>query len=194
MVVWDIGANVGAFTFAAAHKAGALGSVVAVEADPFLATLLQRSSMLDCNRDVNVSVVCAAASDAAGVARLRVAQRGRSSNSLEQTGERSQSGGTRYVLNVPTVTLDSLLGAFPAPGIVKIDVEGAEPLVLQGAERLLSECRPIIYVEVSPEHADAVTGLLRRCGYRLFDGEAATDVEVRRCVFNTLALPGAAPR
>jgi hypothetical protein len=41
--VWDIGANVGVFAFAAAGRAGSGGRVLAVEPDPWLFGLLQRS-------------------------------------------------------------------------------------------------------------------------------------------------------
>jgi hypothetical protein len=43
-VVWDIGANVGLFSFAASAKAGPQGKVIAVEPDPWLAMLLRRSA------------------------------------------------------------------------------------------------------------------------------------------------------
>jgi hypothetical protein len=43
-VVWDVGANVGLFTFAAAAKTGPTGKVLAIEPDPWLGTLLRRSA------------------------------------------------------------------------------------------------------------------------------------------------------
>src|SRR5437764_9039310 len=43
-VVWDIGANVGLFSFAAAALAGPHGRVLAVEADTWLVDLLRRSA------------------------------------------------------------------------------------------------------------------------------------------------------
>src|SRR4030095_9196737 len=42
--VWDVGANVGVFAFAAAHLAGPSGTVLAVEPDPWLAALLKRTA------------------------------------------------------------------------------------------------------------------------------------------------------
>src|ERR1700709_849599 len=43
-VVWDIGANVGLFSFSAASVAGSTGRVLAVEPDPWLCTLLNRTA------------------------------------------------------------------------------------------------------------------------------------------------------
>ena len=47
-----------------------------------------------------------------------------------------------------SVTGDFLLDHWPAPDFVKMDVEGAELLALQGAGRLLEEVRPTFYIEV----------------------------------------------
>ncbi len=57
---------------------------------------------------------------------------------------------------------------------MKIDVEGAEPLVMRGAERLLREDRPVILSELHPFQLRAVAGVeiqeyleqMRRLGYR----------------------------
>ena len=187
--VWDIGGNVGVFTFAAAHIAGTDSEVVSVEADPFLASLLQKTAIHADNHDRNVSVICAAISDHAGLARFMIANRGRSSNSLEQSGHRSQAGGTRYVQYVPTITLDSLLTSFAAPQVIKIDVEGAETLVLQSAERVLTECRPLVYVEVGSQQNEGVTSIFKKHDYRLFNGDSDDEREISSCVYNTLAVP-----
>jgi FkbM family methyltransferase len=49
---------------------------------------------------------------------------------------------------VQTVALDSMLDQFVRPGLVKIDVEGAESLVLEGAAQLIQQHRPDILIEV----------------------------------------------
>jgi FkbM family methyltransferase len=188
-VVWDVGANVGLFTFAAANTAGGDGEVLAIEADAFLASLLQRSAHYASNRDLSVNVLCAAASDRLGVARFLIAERGRSSNALEESGVRSQAGGTRCVQHVVTVTLDGLLETFRPPNLLKIDVEGAEELVLKGAHRLLSDCRFTIYIEVGHTQNDSVTSILKRNEYRLFDGGSRGGPELDHCTWNTLAIP-----
>ncbi len=171
--VWDVGANVGVFTFAAAGIASQ-GSVVAVEADIWLANLLRRTARLDDYSDRNISILPAAASESCSVATFLVAKRGRASNSLESAGGRSQMGGVREKQFVPTVTLDSLLDVFDAPDFIKIDVEGAEQMVLNGAPRILSECRPLIYVEVGSEAAEAVLSILKSAGYSVFDKDCKT--------------------
>jgi FkbM family methyltransferase len=70
-------------------------------------------------------------------------------------------------VTVKTIRLDSLLGEVrPGPGLLKIDVEGAEVLVLAGAQRLLRHSRPAIVLEV--HNQDACRGcvdLLHAAGY-----------------------------
>lgn len=190
-VVWDIGANVGVFAFAAASIARK-GSTLAVEADLWLAQLMRRSLRLESNDRLQLAVLPSAISDRNGVATFMIAQRGRASNALESAGGRSQMGGIRERLTVPTITLDTLLDFFGAPTFVKIDVEGAEEMVLRGAERLLRDIRPTIYIEVGKEQSDAVTALLLSNRYSLFDGPSSDGgpaTPVQSCVDNTLAVP-----
>jgi FkbM family methyltransferase len=160
-VVWDVGANCGTFAFSAVHAA----NVVAIEADPFLANLLQRTVLR--NGWSNVELVCAAVSDSRGLAEFTIAHRGRSSNFLTKAVGRSQAGGSRAVLTVPMVTLDDLLDHRPAPTFIKIDVEGAEVDVLRGATRLLSEARPVFYIEVDAAQADACRAIFSSADYAI---------------------------
>jgi FkbM family methyltransferase len=140
MNVWDIGANVGLFSFAAA----ALGArVLAVEADTWLADLLRRSAHLN---GLPVNVLSVAVDDTLGVSELHVSKEGRASNSL--TG----SGNSHPVV---TVTLDWLLDRFAVPDLLKIDIEGSECAALRGAPQLLQH-HPAIFCEVSQNHADTL--------------------------------------
>jgi len=192
-VVWDVGANVGLFAFAAAYRAGRSGRVLAVEADDWLAALMRRSAATAGPAYAPVDVLAAAVADRYGVADLWIAGRGRAANHLESVPGSTQTGGRRESRKVVTVTLDGLLDGVPAPDFVKIDVEGAEVLCLQGAERLLSEVRPVVVCEVTGENADAVGDRLRGHGYTLFDAAEAPDRRqpLAAPAWNTLALPPA---
>jgi FkbM family methyltransferase len=176
MTVWDIGANVGLFSFAAAS----LGArVLAVEADPWMADLLRRSAQLN---GLLVTVLPVAVSDTFGISKLHVSKDGRASNSLSGDGDAQP---------VVTIALDWLLGRFAVPDLVKIDVEGLEAAVLSGAPQVLQH-RPAIFCEVTQNH-DEVARLLRGAGYRIY---AAREPEPdRRPLLNpsrdTLALPSA---
>lgn len=160
-VVWDIGANCGVFTFASI----AAREVVAAEADPFLCDLLQRSVMS--NKAHNVRIVAGAASDITGLAEFVIAARGRASNHLLSAKGRTQAGGERARLFVPTFTLDGMLEHLTPPTFVKIDVEGAEAAVLRGAEALLRRYGPTLYIEVGKTHEAECRHLLNSAGYQV---------------------------
>ncbi|SBW22340.1 FkbM family methyltransferase [Protofrankia symbiont of Coriaria ruscifolia] len=186
--VWDIGANTGLFTFAAAATAGPGGTVLAVEPDTIMVNLLRRSSTLP-GRRARIDVLPVAAAADPGVSRFCIAARNRATNHIEGFGG-DQTGGVRAVQVVPTVTLDSLLDHFPAPDVLKVDVEGAERLVLEGGPRLLSETRPAVICEVAPANAGPVTQIFTEHGYQIFDAShpAGTRRPVDSAAWSTLAL------
>jgi len=190
-VVWDIGANVGLFAFAAASMAGLTGGVLAVEPDGWLASLLVRSKELNRGKTADVTVLQVAVADSVSIRQLCVAERGLSANFLEGAGGSTQAGGIRARRPVVAVSLDWLRDQFAKPDVVKIDVEGAEGECLRGAERLLAEGRPILLCEVGPGSRESVGELLRRHGYDLFDGAipAAQRRSLATPAWSTVAIP-----
>jgi FkbM family methyltransferase len=190
-VVWDVGANQGIFAFAAAGRAGPDGYVYAFEPDTFLISLLRRSAKMNLSL-APVEVIPSAVSDRVGLARLRIAERARSANSLEGVSASSQMGGVRESITVMTVTLDWCLAhEMRPPAVVKIDVEGAEVNVLRGAAEVLRAVRPAILVEVRRENAVEIAAILRGARYVLYDGDAAKSdrAPLPSPAYNTLALP-----
>jgi len=132
--VFDIGANVGFYTLLASVQTGPKGTVVAFE--PLLRNveLLERHVRLNALR--NVSVVRAAVGNRKGTIRFAPDLHSNSMGHIDETGS----------LEVPLVSLDGLMesGAIAMPDVVKIDVEGAEYDVLQGAAQLVARARPLI--------------------------------------------------
>ncbi|SBW22315.1 FkbM family methyltransferase [Candidatus Protofrankia californiensis] len=74
--------------------------------------------------------------------------------------------------------------------MLKIDVEGAEHLVLEGGLRLLRETRPTVICEVAPANAGQVTKIFTEHGYLIFDAShpAGTREPVDSAPWATLAL------
>ncbi|MBN8807629.1 MAG: FkbM family methyltransferase [Sphingomonas sp.] len=159
-IVWDIGANVGLFSLIAAHQSQQ--PVLAIEADKWLAGLIERTARA--NADRQLSIVSVAIGARPGVGEFAVASRGRSANGLISGVLSTQTGGAREVRAVRVETLDGLLRNRAAPSLVKIDIEGGELDALRGADRLLREVRPRIIVEIAAANFDLVRELL--AGYR----------------------------
>jgi FkbM family methyltransferase len=190
--IWDIGANVGLFTIAAAQKAGPQGSVLAIEPDIWLASLLQRSALAQRPDAASINIFPVAVAKAVGLETFHIANRNRASNHLASVPEHSQAGGIRETRQVLSITLDWLLDQTSdqtPPTLVKIDVEGAEIDLLNGAHRLLTEVRPILMCESQHRNRPATTTIFHRYGYKLYDWNTNPRVEVQTAAFNTLAIP-----
>ncbi|HEX9671072.1 MAG TPA: FkbM family methyltransferase [Thermoanaerobaculia bacterium] len=152
----DIGANVGLFTIHMAALVGPQGKVYAFEPSPELAELLARS-VAENGFAGRVELVRAAVADRSGTAGLFSGH-----DPLNRSGSFLLRGGAvpevpGDVLDVPVIQLDAQPLRRPV-SLVKIDVEGAEPLALRGAERLLREDRPIILAEINPAQLARVAG------------------------------------
>ena len=189
--VWDLGANVGMFAAAAAYLAGPAGRVVAVEADDWLAGLLRRSASALPADHAPIDVLSVAVGGALGVADFLIATRGRAARHLASVPGSTQAGGVRGVRKVVTVTLDWLLDWFPAPDVIKLDVEGAELDCLQGAARILARRRTTLLCEVGAGSAAPVGRLLTDAGYTLYDANLppAERQPLAEPAWNTLAVP-----
>ena len=187
--IWDIGANVGLFTIAAAHRAGPAGRVVSVEADIWLAELLQRSADMQAVTSAPIQVIHVAVSNSIALKAFHIARRGRASNFLSDAPGRSQTGGIRHTRHVVSITLDWLLEKCPIPDVIKIDVEGAELDVLLGGLNTITQAKPVILCEVGYQQ-DEITELFLAHGYSLYDWDSHPREQVSHACFNTLALPG----
>jgi FkbM family methyltransferase len=188
-VVWDIGANVGLFSFSAAGLAGPTGKVYAIEPDTFLVALLRKSA--HANPDAApVEVLPIALAERVGFERFIIAERSRAASHLRGHGS-SQAGGMRESQTVVVVTLDWLALQVSPPNIVKIDSEGAEARILSAGGQMLSRHRPIVICEVMAENSAAVTSILRTAKYAIFDGTQPKACRKRldEAPWDTLAIP-----
>lgn len=188
-VVWDIGSNLGLFAFCSAWKSGPTGAVHTLEADPFYAELQHRTARGLPQGYAPVIPLCAAAADRPRLLELSIPKKGQSRNHLSIL-EGNAAEETESKKQVVCLTADFLIEQWPAPHFVKVDIEGAEILFLDGAKRLLSGIRPCFYIEVNAPNQDRATGIFHEAGYDLFVlSPEGTEIPVDRCAFNTLARP-----
>jgi len=194
MVVIDGGANTGVYTFVAAQLVGPSGQVLSFEPGSDSFEALRRSREI--NRWDHVCLRSEALADRTGMARL-----------YHHFGqENSYSLGEQRDVDfeeVPTISLDEAARVEQLPRIdfIKLDVEGAEELVLRGASSALGRWRPIVLFEVNQEmigrlHLDPIgaSKLLESCSYCLFsmsESGALTRIErvPNQVSQNLLAIP-----
>jgi FkbM family methyltransferase len=173
----DVGANIGYMTSLMAVRVGAGGWVVAVEPHPevleeleYNAERWQRTQVGKIGKIGKIRLIGKALSNECGPARLvasSVFEQNRGTATLEVEVGRGSSQGA---WTVERTTLDTLAESVLARvHLLKLDVEGHELAVLEGAERLLRRggVRDIIF----EEHAmppTAVTEMLSEYGYSIF--------------------------
>jgi FkbM family methyltransferase len=175
MTVADIGANIGHHTLILANLVTSLGSVHSFE--PYPDTFHELVDNVRRNGFDRVHCNNVALSSKAGSATLYIGS-DEAVNSLERTKYYDERK-----LTVSTDTLDNYVEReqLSSLDLVKIDVEGAERLVLEGAAVTLKKFKPLLVVEFS-EHSAAF-------GYsdaELFDVLKSLDYSLFRAGMNPL--------
>jgi len=143
MRIVEVGANVGFHTLHLADLAGPAGRVMCFEANPRLAQLLASSVEVNGFRD-RVTIRGVAAADREGQAEFKIFGKHLGSSSFvvaDGTAEDYHDTITR--VPVTLTTLDKECADWPSIDFLKIDAEGAEPMVLAGALDILSRSKRI---------------------------------------------------
>lgn len=144
MTFLDAGANEGIYTVFAARRLGAEGTVWAFEPSRREVSRLQRN--LDLNQ-LNARIFSLALADHNGQAELNMAGYGHEGqNTLGKFVHEIEEGGKEVI---QVARLDEIVNQNPLPrlDVIKIDVEGAELRLLQGAALTLRRYRPLVLFE-----------------------------------------------
>jgi len=148
-IVVDVGAHVGLFSIKAASQAKC---VLAIEPCKFNFELLLKN--IRANHADNVTAVNAAVFNYDGTVNLFM---------QGQSGMHSTVKQSREAIPIRAVKLDSLLeeSRFGKVTFLKIDTEGAEKQVLEGASHTITRDRPYVVMEYhAPEDKDAISSFL----------------------------------
>lgn len=156
----DIGANWGYYTLLAATHPGFDGPVLAFEIGADMSAALER--MVAELGLARVTVAGVGLSDRAGTVAITSGDAAHLTQVVSEA-----SAGTR---EARVDTLDELVAAGgPPPDLIKMDVEGHEPAVLQGGAETLRAHRPLVFFECWEGAAGGAAGAyLRDAGYALY--------------------------
>lgn len=197
MVAFDIGANAGHHTLLLAQLAGRKGQVHAFEPVPEDARCLEETVRL--NALENVTVHPLAVANRTGSAEIAFAGPfDGAARLVDAVARRAHLAAGRRVLRVPVVSLDEFCAreGLGRVDLVKMDVEGAERLALEGMQAVLARHRPVMVAELwSAESIAAVPAWLAARGYGVTELVRWRGVVGGEMVetANILALPVAAP-
>ena len=167
-VLYDVGANVGAYSLIAARKLSGAARVFAFEPSAVNVSALCHNIVLN-NLTSEITPLPVALSNTNGLGRfnLRDLDPGSARHMLEAD---SPDGPTLYAQPVITYRLDDLIEflGLPLPNHIKLDVDGCEMGVLEGAARTLeSSTLKSMLVEVSTDLSVAVATFIEARGLRM---------------------------
>ena len=181
MTVVDVGANLGYYSVIALGRSAPAGRLIAFEPDPANHALLLRNLRPFGDR---ATVLRRAVAAAPGTLTLHRHRDDKGKHSVFAAPDLDAG------ISVESVTLDAALLDLGRPrvDVIKLDVEGAEPLALAGVSETLAQYRPSIFFGCAPRRwaragfdPVAVLGRLKNQGYVLFlvgeGGGADTPVE-----------------
>ena len=156
-VAVDVGANVGTTALAMAQQVGPQGHVIALEPQPVVAHCL--AAALAANGLSQVRLLTVAAGQQSGMVKMDFSQ----PLSNHGTAKVASQGDS-----VPMIRLDDLELARCA--LIKIDVEGYEWQVIEGARATIGRLRPTLYYFEAKRlpGTEAAMGFLLQHGYRLY--------------------------
>jgi FkbM family methyltransferase len=147
-VVFDIGAQAGYFSLVASRLVGSQGQVVAFEPFPKNIDFIKAHCQLNHCDNITLLEVAVGGSSSTRTFQVANALMGHivepdSATLLDTEGD----------LSVNVVTLDDLPVGYQTlrPNVMKIDTEGMEYWVLQGAKILIQQCRPILFIATHGE-------------------------------------------
>jgi FkbM family methyltransferase len=172
-IVIDVGANIGEVTLNAAALVGTTGKVYSFE--PSRSTFRKLGRNVDLNKCANVTLFNMGLSSAEGSAAFMVPNGNRG-------GARIASPNEHPDQIVELTTLDQLWSSIKGPvSLIKVDIEGHEFHALKGAEWVLREYRPKLFVELddanlrrSGSSAEQLLSFIETLGYRIvnaYDGK-----------------------
>jgi FkbM family methyltransferase len=180
LIVIDVGANIGMHSVVFSPQVGPNGKVFAFEAQRIVFNMLAGNMAL--NSISNVYCFHHAVSDGDGFIDIPQFDYGKPLNigSIEFGDEQKEPIGQDRIVDkahqeqVMAVTLDGC--GFDHVDLIKIDVEGMEVKVLEGAKALIQRCKPLMLVEHLKSNASALKDWLQEAGYTLYSGVGANYV------------------
>lgn len=179
----DVGAHLGYFTLLLAHLVGERGHVFAFEALPENAGWLRKNVALN-GFTTRVTIENLAVTDGKEPTVWLNAP-------LHYTSEWSivRPSPVHRSIKVRATSLDQYFAQGPKVDFIKMDIEGAEHLALQGSRALLLRDRPLCLVELHGEEGQRAVRFLMAVGYRVEDleGQPLSDPPFPRHI---LARPG----
>ena len=179
-IVLDVGANIGYYSILFSKLVGQNGKVLCFEPTEYFLKILKMN--LEANRISNVEVFKIGLSDKRREAEIEIEGPSASFHCAEDLTPR-----TKELVNL--ISLDEFIEQHSLEKIdlIKVDIDGHEPLFLQGAWEILDKYNPVILLEVSHPHylkagftAWDFYDLLKKKNYRIYHQDKLTEIKTKK--------------
>ena len=170
-IVIDVGANIGYYTLIFAQLVGSSGKVFAFEPEPKNFEILKKN--IEINNYQNIVAEQKIVSDKSGIVKLFIAEHGIVGHRINQ-----QKSSQKFI-EVESIILDNYIKKLNLDNkinFIKIDVEGSEPKVLEGAKEIMQKSNQLkIFTEFNREavkkysvEPKEMIDLLYRNGFKIY--------------------------
>jgi len=176
----DIGANRGIYSYWLAKSVTSNGQVIAFEPQKEMCKEIKKYCKW--HKFKHVTVINQGISNVEANLSLFIEEIGDGSATFEESLKNNQQN---QKLKIQVVTLDTyvMLHDLKKISFIKIDVEGHENKVIEGAQKTLMKFKPFVQVEIADTHSDATHSLIKmfiELGYAgkvLLDGGEMPDIK-----------------
>ncbi|MDC1292411.1 FkbM family methyltransferase [Amylibacter sp.] len=158
----DVGANIGTHSIILSHAATE-GQVFSFEPQSLIYSLLQNNLLMNQCSNVTPYKFALAKTDNNVIAMESFSFNGEHINNGALRVDKSNISKGDLVL---TRSLDSF--NFPKIDFIKLDIQGAELDTLEGAEKLISKDRPVMFIEIEEHHLRALNASSKELIEKIF--------------------------
>ena len=162
---FDIGSNIGYTSILTSKIVGENGHVYSFE--PINENFLILEKNIKLNNCKNISIINKALSNKNGEVEFVIPDNGESLSMSSMVWVKKSYNTKKQLVKTISVDNDSKLRDL-SPKIIKIDVEGAEGLVIEGMQNLISRCRPYIYIECTNIGREITWSIMKSLNYSCF--------------------------
>lgn len=180
-VVLDVGANIGIYSLIAGKKVGDKGKVYAFEPADLAFEKLQYH--IDLNELDNIVPIKSGVSNKTGTATFNVCE----DDAFNSLGETPMKDIIKQE-TIDLVTIDDFVSKHKLTkvDVIKVDTEGAEFLVFEGAKKTLEKFKPTLFFETNPSVTEGfsnnisnILDFIRAYDYDLYEMINGKTVELK---------------
>lgn len=180
-VVLDVGANIGIYSLIAGKKIGAKGKVYGFEPADIAFEKFQYH--IDLNGLKNIVPIKSGVSNYTGKSEFNICEDDAFNSLGDKPLKEIISKKTIDIVSIDDFVLHNNINKVD---IIKVDTEGAEFLVFEGAKKTLQKDKPSLFFEYNPEAIEGfdndsinLINLLRAFGYSLYEFKKGDLVEIK---------------